>query len=93
MRPFRDAAQVLVRMLRESATPVSRLAEGGVYIHTMEGPCQLVRILLNGSAELYPEISAGKHRCTIRFMEHGNVNQRPAQTNKDVSFQLVLCTL
>jgi cell division protein ZapD len=93
MRPFQEAARQLIRMVRESSTPVARLAESGVYIHTMEGPCQLVRILLPAHSTFYPEISAGKHRCTIRFMEHSNINQRPTQAQVDVSFQLVLCTL
>ncbi len=93
MRPFQDTAALMVKLVRESARPVPKLAERGMYIHTMEGPCQLIRVLLPAGTTLYPEISAGKHRCTIRFMEHGDVNHRPAQTSEDVSFDLVLCAL
>jgi cell division protein ZapD len=93
MRPFQDTAALMVKLVRESARPVSKLAERGIYIHTMEGPCQLIRVLLPSGTTLYPEISAGKHRCTIRFMEHADVNQRPVQTSEDVSFDLVLCAL
>jgi cell division protein ZapD len=93
MRPFQDTAALMVKLVRESARPVSKLAERGIYIHTMEGPCLLIRVLLPAGTSLYPEISAGKHRCTIRFMEHGDVNLRPTQTVEDVSFDLVLCAL
>jgi cell division protein ZapD len=93
MRPFQDTAALMVKLVRESARPVPKLAERGMYIHNMEGPCQLIRVLLPAGTTLYPEISAGKHRCTIRFMEHGDVNHRPTQTSEDVSFDLVLCAL
>ncbi len=93
MRPFRDTAALMVKLVRESARPVPKLATGGIYMHTMEGPCQLIRVLLPAGTSLYPEISAGKHRCTIRFMEHGNVNVRPRQTTEDVSFDLMLCVV
>jgi cell division protein ZapD len=93
MRPFQDTAALMVKLMRESARPMPKLAEHGMYIHSMEGPCQLIRVLLPAGTMLYPEISAGKHRCTIRFMEHDNVNQRPSQTREDVSFDLVLCAL
>jgi cell division protein ZapD len=92
-KPFQDTAALMVKLVRESARPVPKLAERGMYIHTMEGPCQLIRVLLPAGTPLYPEISAGKHRCTIRFMEHRDVNRRPAQTAEDVSFDLVLCAL
>lgn len=93
MRPFQDTAALMVKLMRESARPMPKLAERGMYIHNMEGPCQLIRVLLPAATSLYPEISAGKHRCTIRFMAHDNVNQRPAQTQEDVGFDLVLCAL
>lgn len=93
LRPFEETAALMVKLVRESARPMPKLAERGMYIHSMEGPCQLVRVLLPSGTALYPEISAGKHRCTIRFMVHDNVNQRPAQTQEDVSFDLVLCAL
>jgi len=93
IRPFQDTAALMVKLVRESARPAPKLAERGMYIHTIEGPCQLIRVLLPAGTSLYPEISAGKHRCTIRFMEHSNVNSRPGQTSEDVGFDLVLCAL
>ena len=40
---------------------------------------------------VFPEISAGKHRFTIRFLERGTLDERAHQTARDISFQLVLC--
>ena len=93
MRPFEEVAALMVMLVRESARPVRKLAEHGVYMHTIEGPCQLIRVLLPAGTHLYPEISAGKHRCTIRFMDHSDLSHRPTQTTADVPFDLVLCAL
>lgn len=93
LRPFQDTAALMVKLVRESARPAPKLAERGIYIHSMDGPCQLIRVLLPAGTKLYPEISAGKHRCTIRFMDHHDINQRPVQTTEDIGFDLVLCAL
>ena len=93
MQPFEEVAGLMVKLVRESARPVRKIAERGIYMHTIEGPCQLIRVLLPAGTTLYPEISAGKHRCTIRFMEHAKLTQRPSQTTADVPFDLVLCSL
>jgi cell division protein ZapD len=93
LRPYQEAVGLVTRLLRESAVPATKRADGGVYVHTLESPCQMIRVLLPGGSPFYPEISAGKHRCTIRFMEHADVNGRPSQTTQSVPFQLMLCSL
>jgi cell division protein ZapD len=51
----------------------------------------LVRVLLPASGGMYPEISAGQHRFTIRFVRWRGVDDRPAQVNQDVRFELAIC--
>ena len=50
-----------------------------------------MRVLLPANAGLYPEISAGQHRFTIRFVRWRGVDARPVQVNQDVRFQLAIC--
>ena len=51
----------------------------------------LVRVLLPASGGIFPEISAGQHRFTIRFVRWRGVDARPAQVSQDVRFQLAIC--
>jgi cell division protein ZapD len=41
----------------------------------------------------YPEISAGKHRFSIRFMVNEDPSKRAEQYKEDVSFKLRMCTI
>jgi cell division protein ZapD len=51
----------------------------------------LVRVLLPAGGGIFPEISAGQHRFTIRFVRWRGVDSRPAQVTQDVRFQLAIC--
>jgi cell division protein ZapD len=48
-------------------------------------------VLLPASAGFYPEVSAGPHRFTLRFLRWRSVDERPVQVNQDVRFQLAIC--
>jgi cell division protein ZapD len=50
-----------------------------------------VRVQLPVDAGMFPEISAGQHRFTIRFVRWRGVDARPVQVNQDVRFQLAIC--
>jgi len=45
------------------------------------------------TAPLLAEISGGKHRFTIRFMEQPDSSARPVQTKDNVRFVLHCCIL
>lgn len=90
------ALRLVLMLLRESATTRAMTAEQGVLqmnLDTNGGQCQLVRVLLPAEETVFPEISGGKHRFVIRFMERPNVGQRPQQTRRDIAFQLACCQL
>ncbi|HET7306691.1 MAG TPA: cell division protein ZapD [Gammaproteobacteria bacterium] len=95
LKPLREAVSVLLDLNRQSGDPVNKVAEGGVFQHNMqnESNCQLIRVILPGNAALFPEISGGRHRITIRFFDRPNVNERPRQVTRDVKFQLMFCHL
>ena len=53
---------------------------------------QLIKVNLDKSLPYFAEISGGKHRCTIRFMEPSIDDTRPIQTVNDIPFMLT-CSL
>ena len=93
LRPFEKAIGLYLRLLRNSVEPETSVAKGGMYVYTPQGPCVLVRVTVPVSAGAYPEISAGRHRFTVRFMTARDVNARSQQATADVSFQMQCCTL
>jgi cell division protein ZapD len=93
VRPFEKAIGLYLRLLRNSVEPETRVAHGGMYVHTPQGPCVLVRVVVPVAAAVYPEISAGRHRFTVRFMSARDVNIRSQQATADVSFQMQCCAL
>jgi cell division protein ZapD len=92
LRPICDAVSELLWLTREATAPVARVAPEGLYQHQMERTTQvnLVRVSVPRDGGYYPEISAGRHRVTIRFVRWLGVDSRPAQVNQDVNFLLSL---
>lgn len=93
LRPLQRAIRLYLRLLRESTQPSAQVAEGGVFLHQPQAAYQLVRVLVPASADVYPEISAGKHRVSVRFMRLGDVNTRNVQSGGSLAFQLQCCLL
>ena len=91
--PFEQSVNLFLRLLRQSTQPLNETAKGGMFVYTPTAEFELVRVLVNSAANVYPEISAGRHRFTVRFMSQRDVNSRPVQTTVDVPFQLQCCTL
>lgn len=91
--PLERAINLFLRLLRQSTQPLNEVAKGGMFIYTPPSEFELVRVLVNAEAGVYPEISAGRHRFTVRFMTQRDVNSRPSQAAGDTPFQLQCCTL
>jgi len=93
IRPVCDAVTELLWLIRESAQPDDKLAINGMYQHNMlkDGTHRLLRVSLNGSSSLFPEISGSQHRFTVRFLEWSTIDSRAVQTGHDVPFQLSVC--
>ncbi|MGB9429898.1 MAG: cell division protein ZapD [Gammaproteobacteria bacterium] len=94
VRPLRDTINLLMALTRESALPTREVAEQGMYLRIFEGPsCPLVRVMVLASSGVYPEISAGRQRITIHFLERQDDGSRAQQTKRDIGFKLVCCQL
>ncbi len=93
IRPVCDAVEEVLWLTRQANEPVERLANGGMYQHQMdrnELPT-LVRVIVAPETGAFPEISAGKHRFTVRFVTWEGIDVRPSQVVDDVPFLLALC--
>ena len=90
---IRKSADLALSLLRGNATAKKATAEGGFYQQSVESGVeyQLIRIITSRELKCFPEISGGKHRITVRFMEQPETQNRPAQTEKDVEFELHFC--
>lgn len=91
--PFEHAITLYLRLLRDSVPPEESCAQGGIYIHTPQEACALLRVHVPQEACSYPEISAGRHRFTLRFMNACDVNTRSQQRVGDLHFLMQCCHL
>lgn len=91
---IRHAISLLLNIVRKSARSQESLAIKGFYHESLDAqlPCQLIRIALPRETSLYPEVSAGRHRFTIRFIVP-DIHARPKQTDRDIRFALTKCIL
>jgi cell division protein ZapD len=94
IRPLCDAVTELLWLTRETGRPRPETAPGGNFQLTLErdSPSQLLRIGLPAGTDLFPEVSGGQHRCSIRFLRWADPHSRPAQATEDVKFHLTVCT-
>lgn len=93
LRPLCEAVAEVLWLTRQANEPIDTLAKGGMYQHSPARSDQLtlIRAVLPPDADIYPEISGGQHRFTIRFLSWTSIEERPTQTPEDVRFLLALC--
>lgn len=89
-----QSVQLILRLIRDSGHTTQESAEGGFFQKSLDtsSSCQMVRVTLTGDTPCFAEISGGKHRFTIRFMEP-SLSDRPVQTAQPVNFRLTCCLL
>lgn len=90
---IREAVTLILKIIRSSSKPIDRIAEKGFYHESLQSqvPVQLIRVGIS-SENIYPEISAGRHRMSIRFVIP-DMNSRPKQTQEDIAFRLTKCVI
>lgn len=95
LRLIYDGLKLSLNMIRNSANPTREKAAAGFYQKPIEPnlSCQLIRIILPIECRYFPEISGGKHRFTVRFMEQQSTGTRPVQAQEDIEFELHCCIL
>ncbi|WP_423821373.1 cell division protein ZapD [Salinisphaera sp. SPP-AMP-43] len=88
--PIERGIRVLLRLLRDSATPTQETAKNGVLVHNTTAGTQMIRVLLD-DASVFPEISGGRHRATVRFMQHQDSQLHVRQTETSIVFRMACC--
>ena len=90
-----EVIELVLSSIRDSATAKTVIAENGFYQQSLDTrqPTQLIRISVDAGKLIYPEISAGKHRYSVRFMQPGPGDKPPAQVKENVEFELARCSL
>ena len=93
-QPIRHAIALMLSITRESAVPAKEVAEAGFFQRNLDPsvPWQLLRVGVPAGFPCFAEISAGKHRFTVRFMKPMG-SDRPVQTDSDVEFELSCCVI
>ena len=92
---IKKSIRLALHIIRNSANPVIEQALNGFFQKPIEGNigCQMVRVVMPKDSTYFPEISGGKHRFTVRFLEQDSTAERPVQTKKSVEFELHCCLL
>ncbi len=90
-----EAVSLVLNLVRESATETKEVAIAGFFQKTLETatPCQMIRVSLSSEANYFAEISAGRHRFTVRFMRFQDSESRPVQSDEDIEFDLLCCVM
>jgi cell division protein ZapD len=89
-----NAVTLLLGLIRGSAVPSQEQAEAGFYQQSLPGnvAAQLVRVGIPSANGTYAEISGGKHRFSIRFLDCSDW-QHPTQVEVPVTFSLSICMI
>lgn len=92
LAPLCDSVADLLWFAREAGEPKRCSAESGFFQTNLDRNMQLnlIRLRLARAAGVYPEVSAGKHRLTVRFVEWKGIEERPVQTNANIDFELTM---
>ena len=93
--PLQEAIALILRLIRDSATPRPEIAAHGFFQRALDSSVshQLVRVLLPVGGACFPEISGGRHRFTIHFLEQPDPNCRAVQSTADIPFELACCAI
>jgi len=88
------SVNLLLRLIRESTRPNEEHAHAGFFQKTLDPslPCQMIRVAVDAETPYFAEISGGKHRFTVRFMQHAP-DGHATQTEEDVRFELTSCII
>ncbi|MCP5280551.1 MAG: cell division protein ZapD [Rhodoferax sp.] len=93
LAPMAESVTLLMKMLRESGAPQKVVAHAGQYQQNLpQGKTfQLLRLSINPSLGVIPEISGNRLMVSIRFMRQEADNRLHA-TSDDCNFELTLCS-
>lgn len=91
--PLAESIRLLLQLLRDSGAPQKVIAPAGQYQQTLpQGRTfQLVRLRIDPSTGLIPEISGNRLLVSVRLMRHESDDRLHSCTD-DAAFELTLCS-
>jgi cell division protein ZapD len=92
---IKKAIETSLKVIRESGHFKETTAKRGYFQEALKDnrQLQLIRVSIDRSENMYPEISAGKMRYSIRFFSRNSIEEKAAQVMADVNFKISTCTL
>ena len=92
LAPLADAIHLLLRLLRDSGAPQKVIAIAGQFQQNLSQnrTFQLLRLRLDDTLGLIPEISGNRLLVSIRLMRH-EADDRLHASTEDAAFELALC--
>lgn len=92
LTPLAEALHVLLGLLRDSGAPQRMVAVGGQYQQSLPAgrPYHLIRVRLDGTGGLVPEISGHRLMVMVRMMR-ADADGRLKPCTEDTPFELALC--
>lgn len=87
-----EAIELLMDLTYRGEEAQQVVAEGGFYQSTLspERDHQILSIELPDNSSIYPEVSAGKQRFSVRFVDASNLEEKGKQIVENVDFTLTL---
>lgn len=91
--PLAESIHLLLKLLRDSGVPQKVMATGGQFQQPLpQGKTfQLLRLRIDPSMGLIPEISGNRLIASVRLMQRGDDDRLHASTN-DATFEMTLCS-
>ena len=92
LAPLCNAVADLIWFARETGEPQQYCADAGFFQTNLDrsAALNLIRLRLARAAGVFPEVSAGKHRLTVRFVEWNGIDSRPTQTTQKIDVELTM---
>lgn len=88
----KTSIEVILRLLRENGKWTTKHAPLGSFtIETSNGPFQLLRLKLLSKDAVFPEVSCGRRRGHIHFMQF-NQDGRKMPVQRSIDFELACCS-
>lgn len=93
LKLFSEGIETVLGLIRSSATADRELAYQGFFEAETDPDrkCQLLRISLPAECPWYPEVSMGRSRFSLRFLEPTERYEHAIQVEEDVEFGLARC--
>lgn len=89
--PLYRGLALILRMLRDSGDARDMIAPDGAYQEMLGGKTyQLLRVWIDRSRRVFPEMSANKYVIWVRFAAQGN-DLKPQPVGTDTPFRLACC--